>query len=94
MMTITTHSHYTYIILLYILYIILLHIIHYIIHYYTLYFYTLYYYTLYIYIHISKLADCSRGQPEGSLFRSYYTTPFPGLLHLPLIHTFIMLSAK
>ena len=26
-----------------------------------------------IYIEVSKVGDCSRGKPEGSLFNSYYT---------------------
>ena len=32
----------------------------------------LFYFNLYIYIYICKLADRSRGWPEGSLFNSYY----------------------
>ena len=27
----------------------------------------------YMFIKVSKVGDCSRGQPEGSLFNSYYT---------------------
>ena len=45
------------------------------------------------------VGDCSRRQPEGSLFNSYYTdvegtTPFPGLLHFTLDMYLILLSVK
>ena len=36
--------------------------------------------------------DCIRGQPEGSLFNSYYT--FPRLLHFTLDTYLILLSVK
>ena len=47
---------------------------------------------------IVVVVDSSRGQPEGSLFNSYYrdvgerATPFPGLLHFTLDTHLIMLS--
>ena len=28
---------------------------------------------VYIYIYVYKVADCCQGQPDGSLFNSYYT---------------------
>ena len=56
---------------------------------------------IYIYIYIySEVGDCSWGQPEGSLFNSYYQgeeesdTPFPRLLHFTLDLNLIMLSVK
>ena len=48
----------------------------------------------------SKVGNCCRGQPEGSLFNIYFTkmqkkaTPFPGLLHFTLETYLIMLSVK
>ena len=54
-----------------------------------------------IYKVVSKVGDCSQGQPESSLFDSYYTevlgegaTSFPGLLHFTLDTHLIMLSVK
>ena len=46
---------------------------------------------IYIYIYISKLADRTRGRPEGSVFNNDYTevkggaNSLPESLHLPLI---------